>query len=424
MLFFYVIILLERVIEMKELQEKYASVILNSCLKVKKENPLFISASTEALEFAKIVETQAREIGIADIYLELIDPYQKHDLILNNDLETLKKHPYFNRTIWNDYAKKGAAFVMLASETPNLMNDLDQKKLSDITMYAYETRKPFDELREQMITPWCIAAVPTKEWADEVIKEENSLDKLWNQIFKICMINEDNPEELWNQKINRLSNISNKLNNYHFKKLKYKNSLGTDFEISLPENHLWASGRETLKDGREVLVNFPTEEIFTSPDCKSANGVVYASKPLCYQDNLIENFYLRFKDGKVIDYGAEKGQETLKNIIESCDNSNMLGEVALVEYDSPISNSNIIFYETLYDENASCHLALGDSFPECLKGGLEKTKDELFEQDHLNKCDNHVDFMVGNKDTKIVGITSNNEEITIFENGNFSSIFS
>ncbi len=409
---------------MKELQEKYASVILNSCLKLHKNQPLFISASTEAKEFAETVKKTAEEMGIQDIYLDLIDPYLKHDLILNNDLDTLKKHPYFNRTIWNEYAKKGAAFAMLASETPNLMNDIDQKKLSAITMYAFETRKEFDELREKMITPWCIAAVPTKAWAEEVIPgNKDSLNELWNQIFKICMITEDNPEELWNQKINRLSTISDKLNTYRFKTLKYKNSLGTDFEISLPENHLWASGREILEDGTEVLVNFPTEEIFTSPDCKSANGIVYASKPLCYQDNLIENFWLRFQDGKVIDCGAEKGLETLKSIIESCENSDMLGEVALVEYDSPISNSNIIFYETLYDENASCHLALGDSFPECLQDGLVKTKDELFNDYHLNKCRNHVDFMVGNKDTTIIGITPDNEEIIIFKDGNFSSLF-
>jgi aminopeptidase len=404
---------------MNELQEKYASVILNSCLKVKKDKPLFISASTLVKDFVDIVERQAREMGIEDIYLDLVDPYLKHDLILNNDLETLKDHPYFNRSIWNDYAKKGASFAMLASETPNLMKDIDQKKLSDITMYAYETRKEFDELREQMITPWCIAAVPTKEWADEVIGEEDSLEKLWNQIFNICMIDNDDPESLWNQKIERLSKISKRLNDYHFRTLKYQNSLGTDFEISLPKNHLWASGREVLKNGEEILVNFPTEEVFTSPDCKSAKGIVYASKPLCYQDNLIENFWLRFEDGKVVDYGAEKGIETLKNIIESCDNSNMLGEVALVEYDSPISNSNIIFYETLYDENASCHLALGDSFPECINGGLEKTKDELFNDYNLNKCNNHVDFMVGNKDMKIVGITDDNQVVTIFENGNF-----
>ena len=409
---------------MNELQEKYASVILNSCLKLRKDQPLFISASTEAKEFAEIVSSLAKEMGVQDIYLELIDPYLKHDLILNNDMDTLKKHPYFNRTIWNDYAKKGAAFAMLASETPNLMNDIDQKKLSDITMYAYETRKEFDELREQMITPWCIAAVPTKEWAEEVLPEsKDSLNELWNQIFNICMIKEANPEELWNQKINRLSTISAKLNSYHFKTLKYKNSLGTDFSISLPKGHIWASGREILKDGNEVLVNFPTEEIFTSPDCKTANGIVYASKPLCYQDNLIENFWLRFKDGKVIDCGAKKGLETLKNIIESCENSDMLGEIALVEYDSPISNSNIIFYETLYDENASCHLALGDSFPECLEGGLDKTKDELFNENHLNKCRNHVDFMVGTKDTTIIGLTPNNEEIVIFKDGNFSSLF-
>ena len=408
---------------MKELQEKYASVILNSCLKVKKGQPLFISASSLVLDFVEILKQKAKELGIEDIYLDITDPYEKHDLLLNLDLEELKSHPYFNKDKWNEYTKKGAAFAMLASETPNLMKDVDSKKLSDITIYAFNTRKEFDESREKMKTPWCIAAVPTKEWAEEVIKEDNALEKLWQKIFNICQIDKDDPEAIWNQKINRLSRIATKLNEYNFKTLKYKNSLGTDFQIDLPKNHLWASGRETLTDGSEVLVNFPTEEIFTSPDCKSAKGIIYSSKPLCYQDNLIENFHLRFENGQVIEYDAEKGKETLKNIIESCDNSNMLGEVALVEYDSPISNSNTIFYETLYDENASCHLALGDSFPECIKGGINIPKEELFTKYNLNDCRNHVDFMVGTKDMTITGLTQDNQEIPIFENGNFSIIF-
>ena len=408
---------------MKELQEKYASVILNSCLKLKKDQPLFISASNIAIDFVRILANKAYEIGVKDIYFEIIYPYLKHDLIKNLDLDTLKKHQFFNKEIWNEYARKGAAFAMLTSETPNLMKDIDPKKLSEITMYSFETRKAFDEKREKMETPWCIAAVPTKEWAEEVFHTDDALEKLWQAIFNICEINKENPEEIWNKKIARLSKISDKLNEYKFKTLKYTNSLGTDFQIDLPLNHLWASGKEKLVNGKEVLVNFPTEEIFTSPDCKSANGIIYSSKPLSYQDNLIENFWLRFKDGVVVDYGAEKGLETLKNIIESCENSNMLGEVALVEYDSPISSSNIIFYETLYDENASCHLALGDSFPECLKDGINIPKEDLFKNHNLNKCSNHVDFMVGTKDTKIVGITQDNKEITIFENGNFSSTF-
>ncbi|MDE5888799.1 MAG: aminopeptidase, partial [Bacilli bacterium] len=325
---------------------------------------------------------------------------------------------------WNKYAKSGAAFLMLASETPGLMKDIDPMKLNELTMYSYETRKEFDELRNKSIVPWCIAAVPTLPWAEEVFpKSKDPLKDLWNEIFTICYINEKNPEKVWEQKIEKLSKVCEKLNSYHFKTLKYKNDLGTDFTIDLPDKHLWASGENKLVNGVHAIANFPTEEVFTSPTYDSANGIVYASKPLCYQDNLIEDFWIKFEKGIATDCHAKKGDKVLKQIISSCKNSNRLGEVALVPYDSPISNSNIIFYETLYDENASCHLALGASFAECLENGPKLSKKDL-EKAKLNDCNNHVDFMIGSKDLSIVGTTVNGEEITIFEKGNLTKDFS
>ncbi len=409
---------------MKELQEKYASVILNVCLKVEKDQPLFISANSERLDFVRIVTDKALEMGVKDIYFDITDPILKHSILKELTLEELKNHQYFNKEKWNEYAKKGAAFVMLASETPGLMKDIDQKKLSDITMYGYKTRKEFDDLRDKSMVPWCIAAVPTEAWAKEVFPESKTpVEDLWQKIFEVCCLNEKNPEGIWNEKTKMLSERSIKLTECNFKKLKYKNSLGTDFIIELPDDAIWKSGYEELVGGKKVLVNYPTEEVFTSPDCKSANGIVYAAKPLSYQDNMIRNFWIKFKDGKAIDCHAEEGEETLRNIISSCENADMLGEVALVPYDSSISNSNIIFYETLFDENAACHLALGDSFPECILNGPETKKEELFNKYNLNDCTNHVDFMIGNKDTNIIGITKEGKEIPIFKDGNFTDQF-
>lgn len=409
---------------MKELQEKYASIILRVCLKIKENQPLFISANSERLDFVRIMADKAIEMGVKDIYFDITDAYLRHSLVKNLSLEELKKHQYFNKEKWNEYAKKGAAFAMLASETPGLMKDIDQKKLSDITMYAFETRKEFDKLREKAMVPWCIAAVPTEAWAKEVFEESaHPLEDLWNKIFEVCALKEENPEKIWLEKTKKLSTRAEKLTNLKIKKLIYKNKLGTDFSIELPENAIWASGFEKLANGENVLVNYPTEEVFTSPDCKTANGIVYASKPLSYQDNMIRNFWIKFEDGVAIDCHAEEGEETLRNIISSCKNSNMLGEVALVPYESLISKSNIIFYETLFDENAACHLALGDSFPECVVNGTNLTKEELFKKYNLNDCTNHVDFMIGNKDTNIIGITYTGEEIPIFIDGNFSKYF-
>ena len=405
------------------MKEKYARVILESCLKIEKNQPLFISYNIEREDFVNIVTKIANSLGVTDIYYDKQDPYKKHELLKELEVEELKKLPYWNREMWNVYGKKNAAFLMLVSETPGLMKDIDSKKLATMTKYSYETRKEFDDLRDKSMLAWCIAAVPTKAWAEELFKEENKEDLLWDKIFEICSIKEDNPVDIWNKKIKKLEERGNKLTNYQFKTLKYNSSNGTDFIINLPKNHIWASGKEVLANGKEILVNFPTEEIFTSPDCKSAEGIVYSSKPLSYQDNIIDEFYIKFSNGKAIESHAKKGDDILKEMINICKNSDMLGEVALVPYDSPISNTNQIFLETLYDENAACHIALGDSFTECIENGPKTSKEELFDKYNLNKCDSHVDFMVGTKDLNITGITENGEEVPIFVKGNFSKEF-
>ena len=406
---------------MENLMRKYARVLLESCLKVEENQPLFVSFNVERLDFVRLVSEEAYKLGIKDIYFDMSDPYLKHKALKYLEVEDLKKLTFWNKEMWNVYAKKHAAFLMLASETPGLMKDIEPKKITEMTRYAYETRKEFESYRDKSELAWCIAVVPTKAWADEIFKEkDNSVELLWNKIFEICSITEEDPVKIWNDKLDLLKKRADKLNEKNFKTLIYKSSK-TDFKIDLPENHRWGSGCEKLVNGKEVLVNFPTEEVFTSPDCRSAEGIVYSSKPLEYQGVILDNFSIEFKDGVVTNFSAEQGEETLKEMINICENSNMLGEVALVPYDSPISNTNMVFLETLYDENAACHLALGDSFPECIN---EKgTKKELFEKYNMNNSDSHVDFMIGTKDLNIKGITHDNKEIDIFINGNFTEEF-
>ena len=408
---------------MNELLKKYASVILKTCLKVEKDQPLFISANYERIDFVRILANVAYEIGVKDIYFDLTDVHLKHDVLKKLGFEELKKLQFWNKEKWNEYAKKGAAFVMLASENPGLMKDVDSKLLSDLTIYAYETRKEFDELRDKAMVPWCIAAVPTESWAKQLFpNSDNALEELWNKIFEICNINEENPEDIWNEKIDILTQRCKKLNEYNFKTLRYENELGTNFTIDLPENHIWESGKSKLVNGKEVLVNFPTEEVFTSPHCDTANGIVYSGKPLAYQDNIIDNFCIKFENGEATNWDAEEGKEVLSNLLTSCKGSNKLGEVALVEYDSSISQSGIVFYETLYDENAACHLAVGAGFPEFIKDGTTTSLEDL-EKQGINSCTNHVDFMIGTKDLNITGITKEGKEIPIFKDGNFSELF-
>ena len=409
---------------MKELQEKYAKVLLETCLKLEKNQPLFISYNIERSDFVRIITKQAIEMGVTDIYFEGSDPYLKHEILKNLEVEELKKLSFWNKEIWNEYAKKNAAFLMLASENPGLMKDIDSDKMTAMTKYSLETRKEFEELRDKSMIAWAIAAIPTEDWAKTLYPDSKTpVENLWDAIFDICSIKEKDPVGIWDEKIRKLDVRAKKLNDYQFKTLKYKSSNGTDFQVDLPLNHIWASGKSILANGKEVLVNYPTEEIFASPDCLSAEGIVYSSKPLSYQGVVIEDFWIRFAKGKVIEANAKKGNETLQNMINICENSNMLGEVALVPYDSPISNTNQVFLETLFDENAACHLALGDSFPECIKDGPKTSKEVLFNDCHMNKCDSHVDFMIGTEDLNITGITRDNKEIPIFINGNFTEEF-
>ena len=406
---------------MEKLMRKYAEVLLKTCLKVEENQPLFISFNTERLDFVRIVSEEAYKIGVKDIYFDMSDPYLKHEALKYLEIEDLKQLSFWNKEMWNVYARKHAAFLMLASETPGLMKDIDPEKMSELIRYSQETREEFEAYRDKSELAWCIAAVPTKAWADELFdNNENSVNMLWNKIFEICSIDQEDPVKIWNDKLALLKKRASKLNEKKIKTLIYKDNKN-NFKIDLPDNHNWASGCERLANGKEVLVNFPTEEVFTSPDCRSAEGIVFSSKPLEYQGVILDNFQIEFKDGVVTNFKAEKGEETLKEMINICENSNMLGEVALVPYDSPISNTNMVFLETLFDENAACHLALGDSFTECINE--VGTKEELFNKFNMNNSKSHVDFMIGTKDLNIKGITQDNKEIDIFINGNFTEEF-
>ena len=224
------------------------------------------------------------------------------------------------------------------------------------------------------------------------------------------LCDKEDPIKEWNEKSEKNKKIVDKLNDLKIKTLHYKNKLGTDFKISFNEN-IWCGASTKTKDGRDIIVNMPTEEVFTTPNKYTANGIVYSSKPLVYNSSLIDKFFIEFKDGKVINFDAKIGKDILKSIIE-IENGNYLGEVALVDKLSPINLSNILFFETLYDENASCHLALGDGFPECIKS--EKSLDEL----GVNKSKTHVDFMIGTDDLEIIAELENEKKL-IMKNGTF-----
>ncbi len=393
------------------MKEKYADLLLKRCLCLKSTDSLFINAPIDSIEFIRILTKKAYKIGIKDIYLDLEDEELKRNELKYLSNEELRNSKSFNKEIFDIYAKKNSAFLMLCGENPDTMNEIDKDKISFTGKLLRESKPIFKEKEITYEIPWCIALIPTHSYAKKVFPNDiDAYDKLWNLILKITLCDKENPIEEWNKKIELNTKRVQTLNNLKIKSLTYSNNLGTKFSIGFTDN-VWCGTDTVSKDGRNLIVNMPSEEIFTTPNKYTANGIIYASRPLVYNGTLINNFWIKFKDGKVIDYDAEIGKDILKSII-NIENGNYLGEVALVDKTSPIFKSNTIFYETLYDENASCHLALGQGFTECIDT-VKKLNDIGF-----NDSLTHVDFMIGTEDLNIIAKTDD-KEIIIMKDGNF-----
>ena len=304
-----------------------------------------------------------------------------------------------------------------------MLKGVDPARIQASSKASAQPTKPWHDAMMASRFQWSIGAHPTKAWAEKVFpdkKGEEAIDALWDAIFSVCRINGDGKGvERWKEHVEATARRSKLLNDYNFKSLHYTNSKGTDLTIELPENHVWAGGSEKSGGGVEFVANIPTEEIFTAPKWDGVNGRVYASLPLALSGNLVKDFWMDFKDGKIVDFHAEEGEDFLRDSLTMDEGSSYLGEVALVSYDSPINNTGILFFNTLFDENASCHLAYGAAYPTCVKDGDKMTEDEQ-KAAGLNQSHNHVDFMVGTEDLSIVGVTHDGKEIPVFVNGNFA----
>ena len=404
---------------MQEKYYKYAHLLLTKGLCINPNQPLLINAPIEAIEFVRILTKVACELNIRDIYYDWTDEKLKHIELTHFNEEEIKQSRFWDKSIYDEYAKKDAAILFLITSGDNLMKDIDSNKLKVASSHSLHTRKLYREMQSNNQIDWCIASVATKEWGELLFpNEENSYEKLWETIFDICLINTDNPEEEWTKKMEENHLMCEKLNNLNIKELHYVSSNGTDLTVELPENAIWCGGSSKVK-GREPIVNMPTEEVFTTPNKFTTNGVIYSSLPLVHSGITIKDIKLEFTNGKITNFDASEGKEELKNIIELDEESSMLGELALVDINSKIAKTNILFYETLYDENASCHIAVGRGFKECIKDAENMTEEEL-EKLGYNNSKNHVDIMVGTNDLNITATTYDNKEILIFKDGSFN----
>ena len=264
---------------------------------------------------------------------------------------------------------------------------------------------------------WCVVSVPTLAWAKKVFPNSpNPEQSLSQQIENAMRLNTENPLNAWQQHIKVLENRAKFLNEQRFSFIHLKNGKGTDLKVGLCDNHIWTSARELAKDGVPFMANMPTEEIFTAPHRLKVDGVLKSAMPLCVNGQIIDDFSITFKNGKIVDYCANLGHGALKGLIETDKGTLRLGEIALIGKNSPIAKSNVLFYNTLFDENASCHLAIGKGYPTTVKDGDKLTKKELLELG-LNDSTEHEDFMIGTPDLSVVGIKQNGKEVPLFIDG-------
>lgn len=402
---------------------KYAELAVRIGANVQKGQMLVISAAVDCAYFARMCVEEAYKAGAGEVLVNWGDEAITKLAYQNESTETLCDIAPWRVEQKRNCIDKKCCFLYIESATPGLLADIDGEKLQAARMARETAFEPFEFYTMANLGQWSIVAIPTADWAKKVFPNDEidkALEKLWNAVLMSVRISEDNdPVAEWQTHNENMMHNCEVLNKYNFKSLHFKNTLGTDLTVELIPNHVWEGGCSTAKNGAVFNPNMPTEEAFTMPYKFGVNGRVYATKPLSYQGKMIEGFWLDFKDGKVVNFASEKEEETLKNLIGFDEGSSYLGEVALIPFDSPISNSGILFLNTLFDENASCHLALGASYPENVRNGAEMKREEL-NKIGSNYSKIHCDFMFGSADMNIVGTTQDGKQVTVFQNGNFA----
>jgi aminopeptidase len=402
--------------------EKYARLIVKTGVNIKKNQICVISAPVENYEFVEMIAEMAYQEGAREVVPNWIDERIGRSKYEYAPDDVFDEIPEYRKMFYLETVRKDACYIRLAGSDPDILKGIDQNKIMRTNRTFGENLKEYRERLMSDKNVWCVAAAPTKAWAKKVfpnLSQEDAVEKLWDAIFMTNRIDKEDPVAAWDVHKNNLKKRMAFLNDNHFKYLKYSNSLGTDLNIELPEKHIWLGGQSFMKDGTEFMANLPTEEVFTLPKKDGVNGMVHSTKPLVYNGVLIEDFWLRLEAGKVVEYDAKNGVEALKSLIDLDEGSCYLGEVALVPYHSPISEMNILFYNTLFDENASCHLALGEAYPICIEGGESMSKEDLV-KNGKNDSIAHEDFMVGSSDLRITGVKDSGEEVIVFENGDFA----
>ena len=402
-------------------QQKLAELAVKIGVNIQPDQSLIINSPIECSVFARCVAEAAYAAGARDVVMNYNDEKFSRIRYKNAALEVFEQVPQWFIDKQNYLVDQHFAVISIYAEDPDLFSDVDPLKIKTASAAVQKATEKYHMAMMNNQCRWCVISVPTAGWAKKVFPddpEELAVEKLWEAIFKATRADQENPVDAWYRFNKSFEAKTRFLNDHQFDRFIYKNQLGTDIEVGMPKNHIWAGGSETAADGVDFFPNIPTEEVFCAPHRDRINGTLVSSHPLVYNGQLIDDFSLTFKDGVVIDYQAKIGHETLKTLIEASEGSDRLGEIALVPYHSPISNMNLLFYNTLFDENASCHFALGAAYPTCVENG-EEMDPETLKAAGLNYSTTHVDFMIGTEDLSIIGIEADGTEIPIFVDGDW-----
>ncbi|MFZ2257059.1 MAG: aminopeptidase [Clostridiaceae bacterium] len=404
--------------DLKKNLEKYAELIVKIGLNLKEGDNLQITFNEWGLDLVRQITDKAYELGVGDVILNFTDDAQT--LSFYNNAKDVTYFPDFKADYLVKMAEHNYHRLVIAAADPSLLKDVDPQKVSEATKIRSIKTKKVSEYTMSNYIKWCIAAVPSPAWASSVFpdsSQDEAVAKLWENIFMATRVDTEDPVAAWHEHDSQLKKHEAYLNEAGFEKLIYRGP-GTDLEVYLVQDHVWVGGSSTSKGGDVFFANIPTEEVFTMPDRSRVNGTLKATMPLALRGQLVEDFRFVFKDGEVIEVTAAKGQDVFEKLLETDEGAKRLGEVALVAHNSPISNTGILFRNTLFDENASCHFAVGAAYSENVKNGENLTEDEKLKVG-MNDSLIHVDFMVGGEAVTVTGVKPDGTEIVLLSAGNW-----
>ncbi len=400
-----------------EILQNYARLVVKIGVNLQKGQGLEIICPVEKYEIAEALAKAGYEAGAKIVQVrwsaQTIDKINYE----NADLEVLTDIPKWYVDSKNFLVEKGFCYIAVSAEDPSVFKNIPADKIAKIYQARSKALKKYSDAIMSNTIRWCVCSVPTTAWAKQVFPNSDNPEKeLADAIIKTMRLDEKDPVSAWQKHIEKLNSRAEFLNYSNFEYIRFENSKGTNLTVGLADEHVWISAREKAKDGVHFVANIPTEEIFTAPHRLKVNGIVKSALPLCENGQIIDNFSLTFKDGEVIDFDAEKGYDTLKNLINTDSGTKRIGEIALIGKNSPVAKSNVLFFNTLFDENASCHLALGKAYPTTVKNGDNLTETELLDLG-VNDSVEHIDFMIGTPDLKVTGIKKDKTEVPLFLDG-------